>query len=155
MLYRSAIDSIVVNGLFTLGGVFIGSIFPIIKDIIALKSNQKIEYIKLHDKDKVDAYKVLFSFIQKLKTVTWPDNAEYYHDFIYECKENMSRLIPNYPYYSAKIVKELSNLESIYNMTIIDVPWIIPPEEKVKKELPKIVEKLNKIIISDFKKWNK
>jgi len=38
-----SIESIIVNGLFTLGGVLLGSLMSTIRDLLALKSNQKIE----------------------------------------------------------------------------------------------------------------
>ncbi len=151
---EDSMKAIIVSGLFTLGGVLIGSLIPLIKDIIALKNNQKIEYIRLHDKDKLEAYKDLFKFIQNLRITIWPDNEEIYKNFIEDCRNNLEKIIPNYPYYSKKVIQELNIIESLYNMSIIDVPWIIPPEEEVKIELPKIVEKLYKIVLDDFKKWN-
>jgi hypothetical protein len=54
-----SIESIIVNGLFTLGGVLLGSLMSTIRDLLALKSNQKIEYIRLEHKDRVEAYKDL------------------------------------------------------------------------------------------------
>ena len=155
MLNEDSIEAIRVSGIFTLVGVLIGSLFPVIKDILTLKNNQKIEYIRLHDKEKVEAYKNLFTFIQNLRITIWPDNEEVYHSFIEDCKNNLNKIIPNYPYYSRKVIEELSKIESLYDMTIIDVTWVIPPEEKVKDELPKIVGKLYKIVLDEFKKWNK
>jgi hypothetical protein len=149
------IQIIIYNGLFTLLGVALGSIFPIIKDLILSNYQKKIEYIKIHDKDRIEAYKALFTFIRNLQIITWPDNDTVYKDFIDDCRKNLEYVIPNYPYFSVKIIKQLERIESLYNMTMIDAEWVRPPKEAVEKELPNIATELYRLTIEDFKRWNK
>jgi len=151
---EKTMNPIIINGIFTLIGVLLGSLIPMIKDLIALRSNKNIEYIRLHDKDRIEAYKVLFEFIYKLRITIWPDNPTVYGDFKLDCQDNLRNLIPKYPYYSKNVLQELSKLESLYNMTIIDVAWVNSPKDEVEKELPKIVNKLYDIVLDDFRKWN-
>ena len=150
-----SIESIIVNGLFTLGGVLLGSLMSTIRDLLALKSNQKIEYIWLEHKNRVEAYKDLSKFVRNLEQTIWPDNEEVFESFIEVCKNSLDGITASFPYYSRKVIRDLIMIESLYDKAMIDVNWEIGPEESVKKELPRIVENLYKRVLDDCQKWNR
>lgn len=141
------------NGISTLIGVVTGVAISFVKDLILARNQRKIERIKLHDKDKMAAYRHLLKYAKGLAVITWPDNDSVYSDFVNTCRDDFSTLIEFYPYYSRDIMKVLDRLESLYHMTIIDVDWITPPRETIGKELPEIANKLYQQVIDDLKKW--
>lgn len=141
------------NGISTLIGVVTGAAISFVKDLILARNQRKIEKMKLHDKNKMAAYKHLIKYAKGLAVITWPDNDSIYSDFFNTCRDNFSTLIESYPYYSKDIMKILDKIESLYHMTLIDVNWETPPRATIEKELPEIANKLYKQVIDDFKKW--
>ncbi len=140
------IDKNIIFGFFTLLGVFIGG-------VITSFTQKNLEIIKLHDKDKINAYKKLLIFVEGLEGITWPDNASVYSDFIYNCRKELYSFIEYYPYFSKKVIYLMEEIKSLYNMTKRDLQFITPPQEAIKKELPKVANRLYQQIITDFKKW--
>lgn len=145
---------LIINGLFTLAGVVIGAAFPFIKDLITLHENKKVEYIRLHDKDKIEAYKHLFVFSRNLLLIVLPDNENIFSEFLDYHRKQFNKIIPNYPYFSNKIRDQLNEIDSLHQMTIVNVDWIRSPEEEIEDKLPSIANSLNKYIIDEFKNWS-
>lgn len=145
----------VYNGLFTLAGVFVGALFPLINNIITLRQNRSLEYMKLSHTQRLDAYKQLFSYSRQLMQIVWPDNEFVYDDFIRSCINDLQSIIPNYPYYSYKVIQDLAKIELLFDITNINVDWKVPPNEQIEKELPAVASHLYNSILEDFKKWNK
>lgn len=141
------------TGVFSLVGVIVGAAIPLVRDLLLSKNQRRIEIIKLHDKEKMDAYRHLLKYSKGLSIVAWPDNDRVYSDFITDCKNDFSKLVEYYPYYSEAIMKILDRIENLYHATIIDVEWVHPPRETIEKELPDIARTLYKQVITDFKKW--
>lgn len=141
------------NVLYSLIGVAIGAAISFAKDLLLSRNQRAIEIIRLHDKDKMDAYKHLLKYARELAVITWPDNNSVYSDFIQNCRKEFSKVVEFYPYYSTNIVKVLDRIENLYNITIIDADWITPPREAIEKELPELARRLYQQIIDDFRKW--
>lgn len=142
-----------INGLFALGGAIIGGLFPIIKDIITTNTQIKIERIKMHDKDKLHAYKLLLIYSKELLDIVKPDNHEYVDDFIHSYK--FEGFIEYFPYYSKEIIKKINKLVNLYDcFQMHDIDWIEDPRKKIKNELPTLAYDLHKLIYNDFSKWN-
>lgn len=148
------LNPLIVNGVFTLAGVIIGSAFPFIKELITLQVNKKMEFIRLHDKEKIEAYKELFVFVRNLSVITLPDNENIFSEYLDYYKKQNVKVIPNYPYFSKKIRDQLNELEALYQMTIINVEWITSPEKEIEDKLPGITNILQKIVEDEFKNWN-
>lgn len=141
------------TGVFSLVGVIVGASIPLIRDLLLSKNQRRIEIIKLHDKEKMDAYRHLLKYAKGLSVITWPDNDRVYSDFITDCRNDFSKLVEFYPYYSEEIMTILDRIENLYHATIIDVEWVSPPRKTIEKELPDIARSLYKQVITDFKKW--
>lgn len=141
------------TGVFSLVGVIVGASIPLIRDLLLSKNQRRIEIIKLHDKEKMDAYRHLLKYAKGLSVITWPDNDRVYSDFITDCRNDFSKLVEFYPYYSEEIMTILDRIENLYHATIIDVEWVSPPRKTIEKELPDIARLLYKQVITDFKKW--
>jgi hypothetical protein len=60
------INPAIVNGLFALGGVVLGSLGAILKDIVLRKLPVQLEKVRIHNKDRIEAYKDLIVFIRDL-----------------------------------------------------------------------------------------
>jgi len=134
-------------------GVIIGASILLVKDLLLSRNQRALEIIKLHEKDKMDAYKHLLKYARGLTVITWPDNNSVYADFIQNCRKEFSKLVEFYPYYSENIMKVLDRIENLYNITIIDADWITPPRESIEKELPELARRLYQQVIDDFRKW--
>lgn len=148
------LSPLIINGVFTLAGVVIGSIFPLLKELITLHGNRKMELIRLHDKEKLEAYKELFMFAYNLSLISVPDNENVYSEFIDYYKMQNNKIIPNYPYFSKEIRNQISKLESLYKMTIIEVEWIVRPDKEIEDKLPGITNSLQRIVEEEFNNWN-
>lgn len=142
------------NVIFSLIGVAIGAAIPLVKDFLQARNQRAIEIIKLHDKDKMNAYRHLLVYARTLTVITWPDNSSVYSDFKDSCKKEITKLVEFYPYYSKAVMKILDEIENLYHMTIIDADWTIPPKDVIEKKLPELSNKLYKQVTDDFKKWN-
>ncbi len=139
----------------TLLGIIIGATIVFAKDIIVIRSMEKIEYLKLNTKEKVEAYRKLFEFSRDLYRFSFPDNPDVVNEFkeVYR-KEN--RIIQmNYHYFNKKIIKILLKIESSYSCFIYDLNYIKDTEKDFKKNFPIIAKQLYDSVIEEFKKWGK
>jgi hypothetical protein len=94
------------EGWFALFGaalVFIGSI---IREVINNRSKIKLERIKIHDKDRLEAYKNLFNFARTIIKTYHPLADNEVSDFIRTMKGRYEQEIKTHLlYYSPQILK--------------------------------------------------
>ena len=109
------IDPGVLNGLFALGGVILGSIGAILRDIILRKLPVQIERVRIHDKDRIEAYKELIVFIRDIQNSSFPLAEDKEADFKEIMKDRYEdKILRNMPYYHKDIIEELEKMESNY-----------------------------------------
>lgn len=113
------------EAIFVLLGSLIGYSASIIKDIINNKYGLQKERIKLHDKEKIDAYKQLFVLIRKLSNSCYPLADNKHSAFLAIMKNYYKNKVElMYPYYSSDIMSKLDTLDS--NYTCLTEPDLIP-----------------------------
>ena len=151
--FEEQIRLAIINGVFAFTGVLVGAFFPFLKEVIQSLSAKKLELIKIHDSDRLSAYKNLLKYSKQLNKLLLPDNEAVYSDFIENCRREFHSLIEYYPYFSKNVMDILDSIEVLYNISTMDLNWNTPPHETVENELPEISKKLYRQIIQDFKKW--
>lgn len=142
------IDPVTKNGFFTLFGVALGAAGAMLKDIVLRNIPIKLEKIRIHDKDRIEAYKELIVFTKDLQNSTFPA-AEYKEDDfkrIMKAKYE-SIILRNLPYYDSYIIERLEKMED--NYTCLIRPELISEVDCngfIEKELFPMVNEINKEI---------
>ena len=96
------------EGWFALFGAALGLSGSIIRDVINNRGKIKLEKLKIHDKDKLEAYKKLFNFAVIITNTYHPLANNEVSDFIRIMKDRFEREIENHLlYYSPQILKIL------------------------------------------------
>jgi len=147
------LNKIIINGIFTLGGVFLGLLFPLIKDLISNKAILKIERIKLHDSNKIEAYKKAYHLTDKLKIVTWESDQKIDITFLNTCGKELFEIISDMPYFSKVIRNDLLEIESLFDEVIIDFKKTDKNCELIEKRIPELFIKLRTHLLTEFSKW--
>src|SRR5713226_8989682 len=127
------IDSAVVTGLFALAGVIVGSLVPLIRDILNSRAQIRLERVRLHDVERVEAHKRLFAFARRLSNRTFPlaeNKRRVFLDLMRN--EYLGKAQLDYLYFSRGVTKLLDELESQYTgMTNPDlIPEMNPQDEE-------------------------
>jgi hypothetical protein len=141
------IGATVVGGFLTLFGVLLTNINQV-----------SLEKIKLHEKDKCEAYKKLYSFVTKISNATFPLSVDKQIRFEEIMKADFSDVQNFILYYSEDISKILEEFESAYVcMTETD---LIPDTEDfvddfIHNKVYDYADKLKKLAKRDFKKFDK
>jgi len=142
------IDPVTKNGFFTLFGVVLGAAGAMLKDIILRNIPVKLEKIRIHDKDRIEAYKELIVFTKDLQNSTFPA-AEYKRvDFkrIMKAKYE-SKILRNLPYYSKYIIERLEKMEDYYTCLIrTELIGDVDCNDFVEKELFEMSNEINREI---------
>lgn len=153
---NNGFDPATINGLFALGGVVLGSIVTILKDIILRKLPIQLEKVRIHDKNRIEAYKELIVFTKELQNSSFPLAENKKADFRKLMKARYEdKILRNLPYYNKYIIERLEKLEN--NYTCMTHPDLIPEvdcTEFIEKELFKTVNEMNKEIKKILKSWN-
>ena len=109
------IDPGVLNGLFALGGVILGILGAILKDIVLRKLPVQLERVRIHDKDRIEAYKELIVFIRDIQNSSFPLAENKESEFRRLMKDKYEdRILRNLPYYHKDIIERLEKMESNY-----------------------------------------
>ncbi|WP_321991487.1 hypothetical protein [Marispirochaeta aestuarii] len=148
---------LITNGIFTLLGVLLGGFIPIIKDLINRKAQYKIERIKLHDQDKIEAYKTLYLLVRDLRLINHEKQDKSGQkkdlDFLGTYAKRILECNPNYPYFTKEIRNDLLKL----NAVLEKVMFYVMEEDKniktIESELPSILLSLDKNILKEFTVW--
>jgi len=98
-----------------LQGPILGFIVAILLEMIRSKQSARLEVAKMHDRDRLLAYKALLGFSKCTMNVAFTDDDPK-ESFIASMKRAFdSNIYINYPYYSKDIIKILDTLDSIRN----------------------------------------
>ncbi|OGP68788.1 MAG: hypothetical protein A2W27_02200 [Deltaproteobacteria bacterium RBG_16_44_11] len=149
------IDPGVLNGLFALGGVILGSIGAILRDIILRKLPVQIERVRIHDKDRIEAYKELIVFIRDIQNSSFPLAEDKEADFKEIMKDRYEdKILRNMPYYHKDIIEELEKMESNYLcLTNRDLISEVDCSHFIEEELYQTANKISKEIKAAIKSW--
>ena len=137
----------VVGGLLALSGILLTNINQV-----------SLEKIKLHEKDKCEAYKKLYSFAAKISSSTFPLSEHKQLRFEAIMKTDFVDVQNFIFYYSDDITKILEEFESAY--VCMTEPDLIPETEEyvenfIESTVCDYASKLKKFAKRDFKKFNK
>jgi hypothetical protein len=103
------------DGWFALFGAALGIGGSIIREAINNRSQIKLERVKIHDKDKLEAYKILFNFARDITSTYHPLANNQISDFIGIMEGRFEKAIkPHLLYYSPQISKILDEFDSMY-----------------------------------------
>lgn len=103
------------EGWFALFGAALGIIGSIVREAINNRSQIKLERIKIHDKDKLEAYKTLFTFARVITKTYYPLADNEISDFIRIMKGRFEQEIkPRLLYYSPQISNILDEFDEMY-----------------------------------------
>lgn len=116
----------------------------LIKEILSSRTQISIERLKLHERDWLDAYKKLYSFVVHAGYMLFPLN-EPRSDFIAIMKGHSftKEVKPNMLLFTVEIREMLRELESQY--VCLDDPDLNPPiafEDFIKTRVSKLLEAL-------------
>jgi len=105
----------IVTGTFTLSAAIVGFLVSVIRDAVNNKNQLRLERLRLHDKDRIEAYKRLFLFARKLANRTFPLADDKKSDFMHlMSKGYVGKLENDYLYFSSGIIKILDEMEERY-----------------------------------------
>jgi len=103
------------EGWFALFGAALGIIGSIVREAINNRSKIKLQRIKIHDKDKLEAYKNLFNFARIITNTYHPIADNEISDFTRIMKGRFEQEIkPHLLYYSPQISKILDEFDGMY-----------------------------------------
>lgn len=103
------------EGWFALFGAALIIISSIIREVINNRSKIKLERIRIHDKDKLEAYKNLFNFARTITNTYHPLADSELSDFIRTMKGRFKQEIQTHLlYYSTEILKILDKFDEMY-----------------------------------------
>ena len=103
------------EGLFVLAGMALTAIITFVRDIIGDRCKIKIEKMKMHDKDKLEAYKKLFVFARTITKVCYPLADDHLSGFMNIMKGLFENEIATYYlYYNPKILEILDKFDDMY-----------------------------------------
>jgi len=143
-----SLDPAIINGLFALAGMVLGAAGAILKDIILRNQPIKLEKVRIHDKDRIEAYKELIVFTKDLQNSAFPAAESKEEDFkrIMKAKYE-SKILRNLPYYNKGIIEKLEKMEDCY--TCLTRPELISDVDCgdfIEKELFLMTNEMNKEI---------
>ena len=146
----------IVNGLFTLGGVLIGILLPSLKELLLIKSNRKTEVLKIHDLDRIKAYKELIHFNNLIINTTFPLAEDKLRPFLQIMENDYPKFIEmNIPYYTKEIIDLLENFQSTYICIISpDLSGEVDTKSYIEKDLFSDAQKIDKELKKVIKTWS-
>lgn len=134
------------TGFFTVLGS-VGSLGAVlIKELISSKTQIRVERLKLHERECLDAYKKLYSFVTHAGDMIYPPD-EPRRDFIAVMKLFTKEVKPNMLLFNAEIRKMLRELETQYSC--LGDQDLIPPidfDDFIRDKAFKLFEALLKAI---------
>ncbi|MDH5718928.1 MAG: hypothetical protein OEZ22_14975 [Spirochaetia bacterium] len=154
MSFNEQYELFILNGIFGIGGVIIGAIIPLLKDLISNKNANKLERIKIHDKDRIQAYQDAFDFTNVLKVEYWDKNKDMDIQFLNACSEKFFKIFKQIPYYSKNVRNNILEIEELNDKLFINIANKQDNNKLVGEEISEIYKKLRKNLKDDFKKWD-
>lgn len=133
-------------GVFTVLGALMGAGISLLKDWLNNRAQFRLEKLRLHDRDRIDAYKHLFAFTGRLSSGLFPLAEKKASAFQSTMKEHyFGKLEFKYVYFTDRIVEILEELEEQYVCMVR--PELIPEteyerEEFLEKKLFELVQEL-------------
>jgi len=124
----------------SLGGV-------LIKEILTTKTQLKLERLRLHERERLDAFKKLYGFVAHTGEILFPPE-EPRGDFIAVMKQSFSEDVkPNMLYYPAEIRQILYEFESQYAcLSNTDLVPRVSFEEFMDKHVYRSLGSLRKMV---------
>lgn len=119
----------------------------LIKELLAGKAQMKIERLRMHEKESLDAYKKLYGFISHTEHTLFPLNDPR-PDFILVMKNSYTKEVkPNMLFFTHEIRNILYKFESQYEaLSDLDISPEVNFDNFIDKHAYKYLESLRKMI---------
>lgn len=143
----------IINNAMPIIGVVIGAAIPLIKDWLSSRRAEKLERIKLHDSERISAYKKAYQFSSLLRMSLEDKTQAKDLAFLNTCAAQLISLLENLPYYSPKVRNSLIELENIVEAISSDIMNEASNSKIVIESVSKISIRLKKEILNDFNIW--
>ena len=138
----------------TIVGVVIGAAIPLLKDFFAGRHAEKIERIKIHDSEKLKAYREALKFVSSLRFIMSDDKQSKDLVFLNGCSGVLHDVMSMLPYFSPKVREGFLEIETVMHHVMGN---IMKKQENiilVMGKVPNVIDGLRKSILDDFKKWD-
>lgn len=134
-------------------GVLVGASIPLLKDWLSSRRAEKLERIKLHDNQRINAYKLAYKFSSTLR-ISLKDRTQAKDlAFLNGCAAELYAVIENLPYYSKRVRGSLIELENVMESIINNVMDNDANSDLITEKVNPISERLRDEILCDFKVW--
>lgn len=142
------------NGIFALAGTLIGLGVSLLRDIFNNRSKIRLEKLKLHDRERIEAYKKLFVFAKRLTDYTYPAAEHKREMFEVMMKNDFRKQVePNYIYFNEEIMEILDTFNHNYVILRDGLEIDFPGMQKdfYEKELYELSKKLESLVKKKIK----
>lgn len=134
-------------------GVVIGASIPLIKDWLSGRRAEKLERIKLHDSERISAYKKAYQFSSLLRMSLEDKTQAKDLAFLNTCSGELYSLLENLPYYSPKVRNSLIELENVLESIMKNIMNVASNSKLVVEKVSQISSTLKQDLLEDFKMW--
>ncbi|HEY3566458.1 MAG TPA: hypothetical protein VGP73_00895 [Thermoanaerobaculia bacterium] len=138
----------------TIVGVALGAAIPLLKDFIAGRRAEKIERLKIHDSERLKAYRKALEFASELRFIMRDDNQTKDLTFLNGCSGKLYRVLSNLPYYSPKVREGFLEMETLMCHIMGNIMDGEGNTTLVTGKVPSLIDALRKNILADFRKWD-
>ena len=134
---------------YALVGVIVGGTIPgaitLFKTLLDNRAKTRIEKLRIHDSNVIEAYKKLFIFARRLSNKTFPMAENKYDNFIRIMKNSFESVEFNSIYFSKEINDILEEFDSAF--ICMTSPDLIPETEDYVKDFieNKLFDRANKL----------
>ena len=131
------------TGVLTIFAALCTALGYLVRDIIAGRTQAKLERLRLHESDVFDAYTALYGFVSRAENLLFPP-SDPRRDFIDLMRNHYFKSVkPNMLFFSPNIRAILEQFESQYQCfgdpdVIPDPPFAVFIREKAIEELQKL-----------------
>jgi len=134
-------------------GVLIGAAIPLFKDWLSARRAVKLERIKLHDIQKINAYQIAYKFSSTLRMSLKDKTQAKDLAFFNGCASELYEVIENLPYYSKNLRVSLIELEGVMEHVMNNIMEKDANSDLVTDKVSPISEQLRNEILIDYKIW--
>lgn len=142
-----------ITDLLPLIGVIVGAAIPLVKDWLSGRRAEKLERIKLHDAQKLTAYKRAYKFCSVLRLYLRDQAQSKDLAFLNGCAAELYRVLEELPYYSSTIKNSLIELESAIEFVMNNIMDVKVNSTMVIEKVEPISDRLKNEILSDLRVW--
>jgi hypothetical protein len=138
----------------TIVGVAMGAAIPLLKDFIEGRRAEKIERIRIHDSERLKAYREALEFVSWFRFIMNDDKQTKDLTFLNGCSGKLHQVLSNLPYFSPKVREGFLVMEALMYHIMGNIMDKEGSSTLVAGKVPNVIDGLRKNILDDFKKWD-